>query len=159
MRLLIITLCLMTCTNSKAQTIPDSQFQWFKNEKCLLQRSSYEIFVKVEQDPILTQFNRQEFDDLIRKTIQQLNLTEEQSGVMKLKLLFTKSQKLCITQIGTKSFELNEFQINEITNTLNSINGFENGKQRNIEVNCQGILYISIINGELDKMRNVNFKI
>jgi len=161
MRLLIatITFCLLTGLTSIAQTISDSKFHWIKNESCLPQGVCLEIFVKVEQDPILTQFSKKDFDNLIRKTIQSLNLTEEQSGIMKLKLLFAKNQNMCITQIGTKSLELNELQINEITSTFNSINRFENGKQRNSEVNCQGILYINITKGQLDKTRNVNFKI
>lgn len=159
MRYLITTFVLfqLTYLGSKAQTISDSEFQWFKNNKCVPQGICLEIFLKVEQDPVITQFSRQDFDNLITKTIQELNLTHEQSGIVKLKLLFAKNQNLCITYVGTKFIELNEFQINELISTLNSINQFVNGKQKNIEVNCQGLLYIKISKGKVAETRNFNF--
>ena len=154
-----VIIVLLTFTTAKAQTLPDSQFQWFKNSNCYPKENNTEIFLKVEQDPVITQFNINDFDSLISKTIQNLKLNEDQSGMIKLKLLFAKNQNLCVIQIGTKTIELSELQLNEITKTLNSINQFNNGKQRDIEVNCQGILYINIINGKVTKTRNVNFNI
>ena len=150
---------ILMCGATIAQTIPDTAFIWLTNGECVTQASSEELFVKVEQDPVLTQFNKLELHSLISNNILELNLSDHQSGTIKMKLLFAKDQMLCVTKIGTNNIELGEFQLKEIIDSLSSIERFENGKQRNIEVNCQGILYVSISQGKVDKIKNVNFSI
>ena len=150
---------ILVCKTINAQTIPDSEFHWVEDEQCYPQGICLQTFVKVEQDPVLTQFNSQEFNDLIGNLIDQLNLDENVGGIIKLKLLIAENQNLCVTRIGTKEIKLSEFHFNEITNMLSSIYKFKLGKQRNVEVNCLGILYINIAGGKMEEIKNVNFSI
>jgi len=149
----------MICITSSAQSISDSEFQWKKNLSCLPEGTSTEIFVKVEQEPVLKQFNTPQFENFIYHIIDKFDLKENQSGILKLKLLFARNQNICVKEIGTKSLVLSEIQMDELSKALNSINQFEPGKQRNITVNCLGILYINILKGKVDKIKNVNFRI
>ena len=156
--LLILKICLLTCFASIGQTISDYEFEWKKNNDCLSEERSIEIFKKVEQDPIITEFNKQQFKNFIQESIQNLNLPKNQNGVLKLKLLFEINQNLCIKEIGVKELDLSQGQIDQFFKTLSSIDQFKAGKQRGIEVNCLGILYINIRNGKVDKFRIVNFQ-
>lgn len=161
MRLVFISIVLITLTfvSAQAQSIADSEFKWIKSEDCLLKGACKEIFLKVEEDPALTQFSKPKFDQLIGNIISEVNLEENISGIIKLKILFAKGQNLCVTQIGTKSFKLNDKQIDKIKKRISEINEFKYGRQRNIEVNCLGILYIDITDRKVAKTRNVNFTV
>lgn len=143
---------------SIGQTISNSEFQWIKNETCFLEEANVELFVKVEQAPRITQFNEDQFKNFIKKSIQNLHLAKHQDGMLKLKLLFTKNQKICLKEVGIKQLDLTEFQVTELSKNINSIDLVEPGRQRNIAVNCQGILYINIRNGKVNKLRIVNFR-
>ena len=161
MRIVLIYIVLITLTyvSPKAQTIPDSEFKWVKSEDCIPKGTCKEIFLKVEEDPALTQLSKPEFDQLIGNIINEINLKENKSGIIKLKILFAKGQNLCVTQIGTKSFELSDKQIDKIKKKISEINEFNYGRQRNIEVDCLGILYIDITNRKVSKTRNINFTV
>ncbi|MCB0649526.1 MAG: hypothetical protein KDC49_22810 [Saprospiraceae bacterium] len=145
MKLVLIHVILITLLNvtSQAQTILDSEFKWIKNEECSPKEKITEIFVKVEEDPMLTQFSKPEFDKLIGNVIKEINLATNINGTLKLKVLFAKGQNLCVVQFGTKSLELSGNQIDMITNRIHDIGDFKSGRQRNIEVDCLGILYIT----------------
>lgn len=161
MRFVLTFIALITLigVSSTAQTILDSEFKWTKFEECFPKGTNKEIFVKVEEDPALIQYSKTEFDILIGNLIKKFNLAENSNGILKLKILFAKGQNLCVTRIGTKSLELNDNQRHKIIKRFHEINKIKYGRQRNIEVDCLGILYIDITNGEVSKTRNINFKI
>lgn len=156
--LIYIILSVLTSATSKAQTISDSEFSWINNKDCLPVGICKEVFVKVEQDPVLTQFNKSEFDYLFESIINEFSLNRTLNGIIKLKILFAKGQNLCVSQTGTKSIQLSTIQIDKISKLLNEIHKFELGKQRSRKVDCLGILYVEVANGELLKTRNINFK-
>ena len=89
MRLVFIYIVLitLTCVSAKAQTIADSEFKWIKSEDCYPKGTCKEIFLKVEEDPALNQFSKPEFDQLIGNVISEVNLGENKSGIIKLKIL------------------------------------------------------------------------
>ena len=155
----VMTISFLTCFNTYGQSILNSEFQWIEYQDCLPHElSSIEVFAKVEQDPILTQFDESRFEQFIQKSLSSLNLTSNQNGVLKLKLLFANNQNLCIKAIGAKNLSLSENQAVEFSKSLNSIDKFERGRQKDLPVNCQGILYLFVENGKLRKLRNVNFQ-
>lgn len=157
--LTFIVLITLTYVSGKAQTITDSEFKWIKYEDCIPKETCKEIFLKVEEEPALTKLSKPKFDQLIGAIINEINLEENKSGVIKIKILFAKGQNLCITQIGTKSFELSDKQIDKIKKRIGEIDEFKHGRQRNIDVDCLGILYIDITNSKVTKTRNVNFTV
>lgn len=154
-----IILSIITSTTLGAQTVSDSEFKWIKNDDCLPMGISKEIFLKVEKDPMLTQIRKSEFDKLIEKAVAESSLEKHNNGIVKLKILFEKGQNLCVTKFGTKSIDLNKFHKDRIIKTIHEISEFDCGKQRNVEVNCLGILYIDISDGVVREIRNVNFMI
>ena len=155
--MILIFLSALLSTTSKAQTISDSEFSWIRNEDCLPKGINKEEFVKVEQDPVLTQFNKSEFDHLFKNIMNECRFDKALNGILKLKILFAKGQNLCIAQTGTKSIQLTTIQTDKISKRLNEIQEFESGKQRSIKVDCIGIFYVELANGKLLKTRNVNF--
>jgi len=60
MRLILIYLMLsiLPLASSEAQTIPDAEFKWTDNEACLNLDPDTKVFLKVEQDPFLSRFNK-----------------------------------------------------------------------------------------------------
>lgn len=154
-----IILSIITSATLTAQTISDSEFKWNKNDDCLSKGICKEIFLKVEQDPTLTQIDKSDFDKLIEKAVNELSLVKTNNGIVKLKILFAKGQNLCVTKFGTKSIDLSKSHMDRIVKTIHEISEFDCGIQRNIEVDCLGILYIDISDGAVQKIRNVNFMI
>ncbi len=152
---IIILFSITTNLQSNAQSFPDADLTWVQNDSCVV--TGAEVFVKVEIDPVIKQFSRAEFEAFMYNLILKLNLEEDQNGILKLKLLFAKNQNLSVRAIGYKDISLKKSQIDTLTNSLNAIHHIIQGKQRHIEVHCQGILYIHIMNGKMRTMSHVNF--
>lgn len=161
MKLLLLILIIIITAHfpSEAQTIPDNEFSWETTQQCKPLEKNTELFVVVEKAPSIKQYSIEQFELLIKNLILKLHLNDEQNGVLKIKILFTVKQEFCVNSLGFKDITLDKIQQDLIISTLGSIYQFEPGKQRNIEVNCQGILYIYIKKGKLEKIRNVNFTI
>jgi hypothetical protein len=155
--LIYLMLIILPLVSSEAQTIPDSEFEWINNEACLSLDPNTKVFLKVEQDPFLSEFNKSSFDQFIEHLVNDLDLDKTQDGFIKLKVLFAQGQSLCVSQVGTKSIQLNTAQVNEINNRFSEIHEFELGRQRGRPVDCLGILYIEVLKGVLVSTRNVNF--
>lgn len=152
-----ILLLLLFVTQLSGQSAPDSEFAWIETKDCTTGEVCKEIFVKVEKDPVITQYSKNQFEQFVRQTITALKLGKEQSGTLKLKLLFPLTGNLCLSKIGSKELILNEEQEALLGSKFNSINQFQQGTQRSKIVNCQSILYIDIIEGKLVGFKNVNF--
>ena len=159
MRLILIYLMLsfLSLAYAEAQTIPDAEFKWTDNKACLSLGPNTKVFLKVEQDPVLSEFNKPAFDQFIEHLIKDLDLDKTQEGILKLKILFAQDKSLCVSQVGTRSIQLNTAQVNEINNRFSEIHEFELGRQRDRPVDCLGILYIEVLKGALVSTRNVNF--
>ena len=155
--LIYLMLIILPLVSSEAQTIPDPEFEWTNNEACLSLDPNTNVFLKVEQDPFLSEFNKLAFDQFIEHLVNDLDLDKTQDGFVKLKVLFAQGQSLCVSQVGTKSIQLNTAQVNEINNRFSEIHEFELGRQRDRPVDCLGILYIEVLKGVLVSTRNVNF--
>ena len=154
---IILFLLLISVQNLWSQSISNTEFIWEKTNMCLSKSNGVEIFLKVETDPILSEFTLQEFKDFMKNLIEELKLEIDVSGFLKLKLLFVKNESLCLNEIGHKEIRLDTTQKEKLSNALNTIKKINYGKQRNKIVNCQGILYIDIKEGKMKDIRNVNF--
>lgn len=139
------------------QNIVDQDFTWVKNNSCLAVENAETIFKKVEEDPIVTQYNFGDFEQLIEKSLQKMKLDPNQNGVLKLKILFPYSQNPCLMELGLQNITVSDTQLIELAGDIGKIAHFKPGKQRNQEVNSLGILYLVVENGALAKMRNINF--
>lgn len=142
----------------QAQRIPDKELTWEKLTGCMPQGTCLELFLKVEEDPVLTQLGQDELEDLLKTGIEQLQLGSDVDGTLKLKLLFLIDKPLCLNEIGYVGLSLKRAQIETLSKLFNSIENFEYGRQRNKIVNCAGILYVDIKEGQYESLKNINFQ-
>jgi len=87
----------------EAQYIADSEFIWNKGVTQLTVSSDQLIFTKVESDPVL---EHPDFEGLLEKLINTLNLRGDINGVMKIKIQFSIDKTLFVSKVGTKNFVL-----------------------------------------------------
>lgn len=158
MRYLLLFSSFLFVLPSFAQSIPNEEFDWFPNESPALEIDSITcLFAKVENDPVLKQFSRSEFENFLAKAISEWSLSDEQEGVLKLKLNFLKNGQFFLASTGLKDIALNETQLNKLTSLFDNIHEFQCGKQMGEEVNCQGLLYVYIERGAFRRIHPVNF--
>ncbi len=141
-----------------SQSILDNEFQWEENETCQVSESSGSVYKKVEIDPKLDTYSEEEFRLFVENLAKDLNFQTQQSGIIKLKLLFLLNQQICVKKIGAKDIELSKSQKELIVNRFKNIKNFLPGIQRNQIKDCQGIIYLTVENSKILKFRNVNFK-
>ena len=158
-KLFIILILIISSVGLQAQSIPDKEFTWKKTNQCIPKEKRTQTFLKVEEDPIISEVNQNEFENLMKRGVEKLNLSTDDNGTLKLKILFLIDQSLCLNEIGSLGIVLNTKQINILIDQLQSINDISYGTQRKRIVNCQGILYLVVKNGQLENIRNVNFKL
>ena len=151
---LIVAILLITQVIS-AQTIRDSEFRWVKTENCQASEKSI-IFKKVEIDPKITSFNTKELKAYLKDKVSLKNIQKEQRCTLKLKVQFIKNKGICLYAVGMQNVILDDDQIGQLESTIHNMAKFEAGRQRNKEVNCEGIIYLNLIEGKVENIRCVN---
>lgn len=158
MRQISLILLLLAATGLKAQSIPDKEFSWEEAAACVAkEQASKYLFLKVETDPVLTEYCKSQFEELLKKLVEELQFGADHNGVVKLKLLFRLNENVCLKALGAKGLVLSPAQKDQLYSVFNGIDQIEYGRQKNQAVNCQGILYMVISAGKLESFRNVNF--
>ena len=158
-QLLLLLFIVNAAIGLDAQSISDSEFSWHRMDNCFLNRSTGEVFAKVEEDPILLQYSVKEFSDFVEDIVLKLELQEDGECTLKLKFLFELGRNLCLQEVGSKGVTLSQEQARKLSSQFNSIGNIEYGRQRSESVSCQAILYVSILKGGMKSIRTVNFQL
>lgn len=141
----------------RGQNTPPKGFHTTKVGECTPKNTCIQLFLKVEIDPILSQYTAHEFENYMAKTIKKMNLATDINGHLKLWPVFYKDGKFCIDSWGNKEFKLSEEQTSVLIHAFDHIKTTIPGKQKGIDQSCIAILYLMIENGQLSSLRNVNF--
>ena len=160
MKNLFFLLVLLYANLGFGQSIRDIEFIWLDFDDCKPSLYSEDIFVKVEQDPILLDYTRHQLVGRLSEICSPSYFDDKINGFIKIKLLFgIDHQSLCVKSIGTKDLKLTEKTIVSIVNIFNSSIAIKPGIHRDQEVYCLAILYLDIQNCRIHSIRNVNFEL
>ena len=159
MRLIIPFILLVACYPILLpQSLPYSECTWFRTNECIPQGVCFDRYLKAEKDPALADLDKTHFENMVRAVVKRMNLAQNVNGFLKLKIIFSIDGSLCLYKLGTHQIELDSQKISLWTNLINSSGQVLPGRQKDLIVNCEGILYIAIVEGIMEFYRNFNFR-
>lgn len=141
----------------KAQPILDSQFNWHKNKNCITHLTENDWYIKVEEDPELIEFTKNDFWSLLSNLSDNLKINTDYSGHLKLKIYFPLEGNICLGEIGENQNALSQKQLDIWYRNLAGLSNFNCGKQRGRMQNCIGLIFIKIEKGIITEFLNFNF--
>ena len=156
-RSVIAIILLLGVFYSHSQPVHDREFDWTTFESCQLPNPSESLFSVVEIAPAVASTRKSQFETLLSDLVESLELSNNQSGTIKIKLLFLKSGVLCIRAIGTNGVALSVDQTEIIQLRLSEYDKCKPCQQRGIIQNCQGLVFLTVESGNLVGTRLANF--
>ena len=141
------------------QDIPDNAFIWFSNEGCLAKDQCFELYLRAEKDPEFVTRTKLDFDKLLSETVSEMKLDSKVNGIIKINLAFNTNAHICVLKTGLQRILCSKSQLNLLADNLDFFDHIKNGRQKDVEVICKGIIYLLISKGKTVECRYLNFKL
>lgn len=141
------------------QDIPDNAFIWFSNEGCLAKDQCFELYLRAEKDPEFVTRTKLDFDKLLSETVSEMKLDSKVNGIIKIKLAFHTNAHICVLKTGLKGILCSKSQLYLLADNLDLFDHIKSGRHKDVEVICQGIIYLLISKGKAVECRYLNFKL
>jgi hypothetical protein len=102
--------------------------------------------------------SRSEFLTQMSTAVEQLELGNGNSGTIKLKFWFLTDSSSCLKAVGFHGLTLNDSESAfALLHQMPNLNICTPGQQKHQAQNCEGIVFLSIEHGKIEKSRIANF--
>lgn len=152
MKLILSLLLILSIQNiSNSQSLANIKFSWKHLNYCKIGEPGKctPLWITVFEKPIITSLTKSELEEKIKALSKKLELEDDVNGILKIKFIIPINSSLCVQEIGQKTTNLQNSEIDVLAKWFNSIIDFIPGKHKGDEVNSQGLLYLIIENGKI----------
>ena len=132
----------------------DLEYEWISLNACDSFKIGGSVFAVVEHAPVIFAMTPADFKDVVLRAFDACDLED---GEYKLKFLISEKGQFCWSQIGKKGKSISGEQAEVLESSLPGQVICGAGRQRNIEVNCLGVVLLSFDQGTLMGYRTANF--
>lgn len=126
--------------------------------ECFNKIQNNKVYAVVDVNPVITAYNEEAFLNYLNRIIDDLVLDPNFTSIVKIRIFFPLEGDICVLQVGTKGDKLDATQLAIINNRISRLGTYKFGRQGPSNVNCKGILYISIIDGKITDVNAINFE-